>query len=202
MIDFTKLTDEKLVKRARNLSCTHSTEELISRHKMLYFSTCHKYHKKHPTTNLQDLLDDIYIVFNNSIQKYNNKKKAKFSTFLSYMSYWHALNSNKTHGKSINFENSDIDRINESNNKYHNFSCDKKDLNDYALSILNQLSDKRASIVFYERFIVGGKGSRVQSWNTIAKKLNLSVSGVINIYTSALKILKSKIKSNNLFDNV
>jgi DNA-directed RNA polymerase specialized sigma subunit len=202
MIDFASLADIELIKKVRESSCTNSMEELINRHKNIYYTVCHKFHKKHPTINLEDILDDIYIVFGRAVDTYKQDKKTKFSTWLHYMSYWHALNSHKDIGKTINFENSDLDKINESNNRHAYFCCPTKETNDYIYNILGQLEDKRIKKIFEMRFLEGGEKNKLLSWSRIAPRLGLSISHTINLWEKGRKFIFSKIKENNYYDNI
>lgn len=196
------LTDNQLILNIRKKFCDKSMTELINRHEKLYFSTVHKYHRKHLESSLQDLLDDLYLVFNNTVQKFDIKKKTKFSTYLSYSTFWHCLNSNKHYGKTCNMEHKDIDFINESNNKYQSFECSVQETNKYAMEMLNKLEDKRIKEIFKLRYIVGGKGNKIASWKQIAPKLGISISYCITLHQKGLKFLNAKMKSNVICDEI
>lgn len=204
-----KLSDENLIKKIKNEYSNEAMEEIINRHQNLYYSTVHRYHKKNPQSNLAELLEDLYIVFNNSVEKYNCKRKAKFSTFLSHMTYWHCLNINKEAGKTLNFEHSDIDKINQSNNRVFNFKNNIEDINNYLLNILGQLNDSRVIHIFKLRYLEGhNKKSSNMPWNQVAKRLKeitgktLSISGLINIDIRTKRFLADKLKSSNLIDKI
>ena len=199
-----KLSDLDLINKVKKQFSNEAMEELINRHDQLFYSTVHRYHKKHPQSRLNDLLDDMYIVFNQSVNTYNSEKKTKFSTWLSYMTYFHCLNSNKNLGKTHLMEHKDLDMANESQNKWTNFSHNVTEMNDRVFYLLDQMSDKRAQKIFHYRFIVGNKkNNRPMSWSKVAKKLNLSIMGVLNIYRRSLKFLYNKMKdSDNINDTI
>jgi hypothetical protein len=164
MENLKQLDDNQLILKIKTEFCNESMEILIDRHNQLYYSTVHRFFKKHPNSNLQDLLDDLYIVINKCIEKYDINKNTKFSTFISYMTYWHCQNINKDNFNTQTYENKDIDLINESNNKYQNFEGNINDLNNHVLGILKEMDDPRASKLFELRFIQGSpKGDKVMS---------------------------------------
>lgn len=197
-----KIPDNELVLKVKNEGCSDSFDELLNRHQLLFFSTVHKYHKKHDYTNINDLLDDLYIVFNKAIQTFNPSKKTKFSTFLSHVTYWHCLNSNKLTKKTILCENKDIDIINESNQHYYTFNENLDELNDYIFSILNQMRDKRIANIYRLRFIETNEKNKLLTWRQIGSKLNMSPMTAISLYKKGKKFLAFKLNSKILSERI
>lgn len=194
MLNKTNLTDDDLIKQIKSDFSSDAMQELITRHQDLYYSVCHKYHKKYPSIRLHDLLNDIYIVFNSSVNTYNPNKKTKFSTWMAHMSRFHCLNTNKKFGNFTFLEKDEcLDIIMNSADKMMQETNDN-DINQHILDIINGFSDERIKKIFYFRFIEGGKKNKVMSFSEISKKLNLSISHVINLYQRGQKILQKKIK--------
>lgn len=197
MLKLANLTDNELVERIKNKFDSESMEELINRHKDLFYSNVHKYHRKHPESSLDDLLDDLYIVFNRAVESYKPNKKTKFTTWLAYHSFWNSLNTNRNYGKSINMEHSDIDYLNQAQNKWNNFECSVQETNKYVMEILDKLDDKRIKEIFRLRYLVGGKGNKIASWKTIAPKLGISISYAILLHQRGIKFLNNKMKNRD-----
>lgn len=183
-----KLSDYELIKNIKNNGDCYSFEELVTRHEKLYYSVVQKFHFKNPESNLQDLLDDLFIVFNNVIDKYDINRNTKFTTFLYYHTKFHCLNSYKKVKQEISHENKDIDLINEKNEKYLTFSENLNEINGIIFDKLNKLKDKRISYIFRRRFI-DIERNKLTPWSIISKEIGLSVTGVINKYTLGLKYL-------------
>lgn len=203
MLKLDSLTDEKLVKRIKSKFCSKSMEILIDRHSDIFRKAIHQYHKNHPETNVDDLLDDLYIIFNRAVETFNFNKQTKFTTWLYYHSRWGALNTNKQYGKTYSLENTEIDKIHQSQDKWQNFSNNVHDINIYCLQMLGKLEDKRIATIFKMRYLDGSdKGNRVKSWNQIAPKLGISISYVILLHQKGLKFLQAKLNSNTICDEI
>ncbi len=196
------LSDSDLVLNVQKDNCSESAQELISRHSKLYYNCVHKFIKKYPEANLNDLLDDISIVFERAMRTFNPKKDAKFTTWLFNLSRFHCLNINKNKGKTLNFELKDIDLINSSQNKFVEHSLSKEDTKNYIFSILAKLKDKRIIKIFELRYITGGKNNKIMPWKMVSKKMKLSITHCINLESRALKLLHQKLTGDNLFDKI
>lgn len=196
MSNISILNDSELIDNIKNNGCSQSFEELVERHSQLYYSVVQKFYirRKHQlnTQDLQDLLNDLYIVFNNTINKYSINRKTKFSTFLYYMTRFHCLNSHKKFKEEISHENKDIDSINEINNRFYTFQDNMEEINVHVFKILEKMGDKRISKIFKRRFI-DVEGNKLTSWNCIANEIGLSVTGTINLYQKGQKFLYQKL---------
>lgn len=199
MSQLSKLEDYELVKNIKQNGCAQSFEELVNRHNQLYYSVVQKFFLKRRAhlnpQDLQDLLDDLYIVFNEVINKYNPDKKTKFTTFLYYMTKFHCLNTHKKIVQEISFENKDIDSINEKSNRYYTFNNDMEEINNHLFHILDKMKDKRIPKIFRRRFM-DLDGNKLTSWNSIAGEMGLSVTGIINLYQRGQKFLYQKVNKN------
>ncbi len=192
MPQLSHLTDYELIENVKKNGCSDSFNQLVDRHSQLYYSVVQKFHFKHPDSSLQELSDDLYIVFNEVVNKYNLEKKTKFSTYLYHMVRFHCLNSHKKTKHEVSYENKDIDSINESNNRYYTFQDNLEEVNNYVFKVLDKMKDKRISKIFKRRFI-DVDNNKVTSWNKISTELGLSVTGVINLYQKGQKFLYRKL---------
>lgn len=198
---FEKHKDNRLVKYIQRNNSSEAIEVLMKRHKNLYYKVCHKFHRKNPEIRFEDLLGDIFIVFNSAVSSFDPKKDVKFTTWLYYTSRFHCLNSHKDYNRCITYDHVDIDNLNTKNNRWTDETILKtKETNDYIFDILSQLDDKRIKKIFHMRFVVGGKKNRVMSWNKIAPKLGISISHCINLYKRGKTFLSTKLNSNTICD--
>jgi RNA polymerase sigma factor (sigma-70 family) len=190
-----QLSDNELIKMVKENGSEPAFLELINRYEKLYYSVVQKFHSKHPESNLQDLLSDSFIVFNDVINKYNIDKKTKFSTFLYYMTRFHCLNTYKKVKQEISYENKDIDIINENNNKFYTFHNNCDEINNYVFKILEKMKDKRIGLIFKKRFI-DLDGDKLTPWSRIGNDLNLSTTMIITLYQRGQKYLYQKLSKD------
>jgi hypothetical protein len=61
-----------------------------------------------------------------------------------------------------------------------------------ALSLAKKSKDKRMQRIFLLRYVTGNK-NKVMPWKIIAKKLDLSIQGCINIHNNFIEKIKNKI---------
>lgn len=194
--------DLQLIINIKNNNCSESMSKLIEKHKDLFYDSVHRFNRRHNINYLGDLLEDLYLVFNQSVKSFNPDKKTKFSTWLSYMTRFHCLNTNRNKGPSISLENKDIDIINQSQNKYVTFKDNMVEINEYLFDILNQLEDKRISSIYRMRYIDGGDRNKLMTWDKISKKLGISVAHTINLSKKGKEFLYNKLTSDSIYDKV
>src|ERR1700761_7822816 len=162
-LNISNLSENELIINVQKYSCNESMKELMERHSGVVHSVIHKFYKKNPNLHLLDMLDDVYLIFNDAVKTYNPNKKAKFTTWLYFRARFHCLNSNKNADKNISYEISDIDKINNNNGKFYIDSSDSKEKNKYIFSLLEQLKDKRIFNIFKLRYF-DENGKNKPSW--------------------------------------
>lgn len=189
------LTDNELVLQIVEDKSSDAMEELVKRHKDLYYSICHKYNKRYPNLILSDLLNDIYYVFYKSVVSYKPSKNTKFSTWMAHMTRFNCLRTNSEIHNLV-----PIDEVIESSipvNKdddVHSF--ENKELQKFIFNHLKKLDDKRIHKIFFLKFIEGNKGNKTMSFADIGKIMGLSFSHVINLYKKGQKSIKTKLEQN------
>ena len=62
---------------------------------------------------------------------------------------------------------------------------------------LEKHKDKRLKTIFHERYFCGSKG-KLKPWKEVAKKINLSAQGCINLHDKAVKELNYKINNEKI----
>ena len=159
-------------------------KEIVNRHSGIYLQMVHSYAPRETSIdNFHDLLDSKESHIYDAIQSFDEKRNIKFSTYLGNCTRWLCLNSsNRKRFQPIE----------------ENFDCpvettETKELAD--LDILNEIfskieefEDKRVEKIFRMRYLNNRK--KLTPWRKIAKDLDLSIQGCINIHNSAFKKLK------------
>lgn len=201
MTNYSTLKDKTLVSRARRNGDTFATEELINRHERIIFTVINKFCNRNPNINREDMMDDRYSIMNYAITTYKRNKAAKFSSWLYLNTRFWILNHNKHADRTITHENSDIDKINNSNQKFYTnedaLKYDKK----YFFNLLGQIKDKRIIDIFKMRYF-DENGKKFNSWKDIAAKVNLSITRVISLHNYGKDILYKKINSKSKMDTL
>jgi RNA polymerase sigma factor (sigma-70 family) len=148
----------------------------------------------------KDELDEekIFVVYKSALN-FNPDKNVKFSTWLGNQMRYYCLNLiNKNHS-GISMDDENIKYILEKNQIALSENFDKEKI-ELILDILNQMKDKRMSKIFKLRYF--NKTNKVLSWNAIGKRLKISTQTAINIHNKALKLINTKLNSQNCFDKI
>lgn len=192
------LTDDLLIKRAKEINCENSLLELSNRHSGLYFKILKKYSKSFSANNIDvnEVAAEKNLIIWNSIKSFNSNKKVKFSTWLANQAKYHCLNTlnKKSKDRLISTGDEILDYLKEIED-----STSFENLFEFIENILGQLKDKRIKEVFSMRY---SKEEKKPSWCLVAKKLNISTQTAINLHNKGIKILRKKIDSKKLLDNI
>ena len=199
--NYSKLTENKLVKNIQDKCCDESMRELMLRHNDLVCSVIHKFSRRNGHINIYDLLDDKHLIFDDATKTFNPKKKTKFTSWLYARARFWCLNNHKGEDKLIHLENQDIDTINNKNEKFYQSKDSILENNKYVFNILEQIKDKRIIDIFKIRYFGESKKNEV-TWKDIAAKFNLSITTVISLHEVGRKILLEKINSKNKMDTL
>ena len=111
-------TENKLVELVLANADDLAMRELLDRHLDIVNSVIHKFYRKNQNLNLFEMLEDKYIIFYDAVKTFNNKKNTKFTSWLYLTARYHLLNSNKKADTTTAYENSEIDSINNKNEKF------------------------------------------------------------------------------------
>ena len=192
------LTDYHLVKSIKNKNCEVSLLQLSERHSGLYFKIIKKYSKSFfaNNINIDEASSDKNLIIWNSAKNFKEDKNVKFSTWLANQVKYFCLNTlnKKSKDRLVTTEDEILDCLTE---KQIFNTCEN--LFEFADNILNQLKDDRIKKIFSLRYSTSEKKP---SWCVIAKKLNISTQTAINLHNKGIEILRKKIKSEKLLDNI
>jgi len=192
------LTDSSLTDLIKEENSEDALNELISRHSGIYVDMLKKF-GWHCLTQSQvmDIMGDKdYVIYKAALEYDENK--AKFSTHLANKTKWMCLTQktkNKNSKVTGNFN--EIEFCQKDNSSTPDESCKTNDTFSRILNLINKHKDKRLKTIFHERYFCGKKG-KLKPWKEVARKINLSAQGCINIHDKAIKEFNYKINNEKI----
>lgn len=196
MLEVSKKTDFELITTIKKTGCNESFLELFERHKKIYFNVCSSYSKLNSYVSYNELLEDSHYVLGFAVQKFNEEKKAKFSTWLFNYSTYHCLNVLKGKNKERFNISQDLEEIDFLNNKNNNFSYSDEyefPVKDQILSTLEKMNDKRIRKIFELRYFDDSDESK---WRIISKKMSLTPQRVLTLHNLGKNYLKKNFEKS------
>ena len=194
----TTTTDNDLIQRVKETNDEIALTELISRHSGVYVDMLKKFGFKCLTQNqIQDIMEDKDLVIYRAALEYN-PTKAKFSTHLANKAKYMCLTQktkNKNNKISASFE--EVQFYQKEKSPSPDESCKTNDSFARILNLIERHKDKRLKTIFHERYFCGERG-KLKPWKEVAKKINLSAQGCINIHDKAIKELSRKINNEKI----
>ena len=188
-----KMDDVDLIKKIKSTGDNYCFQEIVNRHSGIYLQMVHYYAPKSTS------IDSFYDFINNkeshiydAINKYDQDRNIKFSTYLGNHTRWLCLNSaNKRTHQSLEdnfdkaFESKEIEEKN------------SQELLEKIFEEIKKMGDERIEKIFNMRYKSRNGKQKLTPWRKIAKELDLSIQGCINIHNSAFKKLKKTIIKNH-----
>lgn len=182
--------DIYLINKIKDDNDVESIKELINRHSGIYIDMVNKYI---PDTmegvNKDDIIQDRSFCIYDAALNFKEDKNAKFSTYVGNLARWKCLN---IYNKNIKFPQSCINEIFD-----ERISCsseinnlEKEEYIKNIFKILDKSPDKRVKKIFKMRY---KDGKKLTPWRKIAKKLDLSIQGCINIHNKHLTEIKKYV---------
>ena len=188
-----KMDDLSLIEKIRDQGDSSCFQEIVNRHSGIYLQMVHSYAPRSiAIDNINDLLDSKESHIYDAIQNFDETRNIKFSTYLGNHTRWLCLNAANKKAHIQLDEN--FDREFESSEVIE--KADSDTLNK-VFKYIEDNEDSRVAKIFKMRYVsIGGKRKLVP-WRKIAKEINLSIQGCINIHNSTLKKLKKKFHKSN-----
>jgi len=182
--------DIHLIDKVKNHADQDSMKELIDRHSGIYVEMVNKYlPESNEGLNKEDVLQDKDFCIYDAAIKFDETKNAKFSTYIGNLARWKCLN---IYNKNIRFPQSCISEIFDDT-----VSCEsdlkrieKEELIKKIFSGIHSMGDDRVKKIFTMRY---QDGKKLTPWKKIAKKLDLSIQGCINIHNKHLTEIKKYV---------
>ena len=196
MIEY--ITDSALPDLIKAENDEGALEELISRHSGIYVDMLKKFGMNCLTHNqVSDIMNDKdYVIYKAALEY--DETKAKFSTHLANKTKNMCLTQktkNKNNKISSNFD--DVQFSQKDNSYTPDEECKINDSFSRILNLINKHKDKRLKTIFHERYFCGRRG-KLKPWKEVARKLNLSSQGCINIHNKAVKEISLKIDNEKI----
>ena len=199
-----KLTDTYLVNKVKLTNCEKSLNELINRHSGLCFKIMARFSKSFYANNLdiKELYNDKNLIIWNSANSFDEGKNVKFSTWLANQIKYSCLNclNKKSKDRLVATEDKSLDALKEKNPFYNRVEVhSNNNLFEFTENILSQLKDPRIKKIFSLRY---SNTEKKPSWCVIAHKISVSTQTAINLHNRGIEILRKKINSEKMLDNV
>jgi len=192
------LTDTDLTLLIQNKNDESALKELISRHSGIYVDMLKKFGYRSLSFNqISDIMQEKdYVIYTAALEY--DPEKAKFSTHLANKTKYMCLTQktkNKKNCRLVPFEEREFFQKDKSKNPEE--KCIFNDSFKRILNLIEKHKDPRLKIIFKERYFEG-KGSKLKPWKLVAKKVNLSAQGCINIHDKAIDELQFKIENEKI----
>ena len=179
-----QMNDLELIEEVRSNGDSICFKEIVNRHSGIYLQMIHSYAPRETAVdNFYDLLNSKESHIYDAVQSYDEKRNIKFSTYLGNCTRWLCLNSSNKRRHQQMDENFDCAFETSENEE----QTENQVLNEI-FSYIESFDDKRIAKIFRMRYLNGKK--KLTPWRKIAKELDLSIQGCINIHNSAFKKLK------------
>jgi len=184
--------DIQLINKVKNSRDENSLKELIERHSGIYVEMVNKYlPNSMEGINKNDVLEDKNFCIYDAAIKFDENKKAKFSTYIGNLARWKCLN---IYNKKIKFPQEsifeDFSRKNIRFSQSETLDIEKEEDIKNVFKIINNSGDLRVQKIFKMRY---QDGKKLTPWKKIAKKLDLSIQGCINIHNKHLTEIKKYV---------
>ncbi len=182
--------DIQLIDKVKSKRDEDSLKELIERHSGIYIDMVNKYIPESlEGVSKQDLLQDKDFCIYDAAIKFDESKNTKFGTYVGNLARWKCLN---IYNKKIKFPQTNISDIFDSrvSQKSEMDDIEYEEEIQKALKAVTEIEDIRVKKIFVMRYC-GGK--KLTPWKKIAKKLDLSIQGCINIHNKHLTEIKKYV---------
>lgn len=185
-------SDLSLINKIKNDNDEFSLLELINRHSGIYTSMVDKFSRGSSSTLDKNLImeEKDYTIYSSAL-KFDPGKCTKFSTYLANETKWKCLNFlNKIKKNKTSSINDDLNFIEPSCDSFLNDLQREEVLQEFK-DILNQEKDERLKKIIDMRYYMSN--NKLTPWKKIAKELNLSIQGCINIHNKFINNIKKQI---------
>lgn len=167
---------------------SEALRELIKKHSGIFISVVSSICSKKDSVEFTDLIEEKDFYIYRAALKFDESRGVKFCTFLGNEARWEALNlitrASKTKKEVVR------------EGLIYPDAESRKILGDKAIKncikIAKEEGDKRVHKILKLRYVEGDK-NKVMPWKKIAKKLDLSIQGCINIHNNFILRIKNKI---------
>lgn len=194
--------DAKLIRLVKVKNNNEAFIEICRRYENIFYKVCQKYATAltYAGINTQDIFDEKTFIIYHCVKTFNPEKGTKLSTWIGNYARYLCLNSISS--RKFIMPNADEDAMAhmeelQVTQNYLSRAYSPEDYT-YIVNIIGQLRDKRVGEIFKYRYFADKK----MIWSKIAKKMRMSTQTAINLHNKGIKILRKKVKSQNISDIV
>lgn len=195
--------DSELVGLIKEKADSDAFTEVCRRYENIFYKICQKYVSALSMSgvNPQDIFDEKNFIIFHCVSTFEEKHKAKLSTWIGNYARYLCLNSINArkfiHPSTDNEIKQYIENAQTVSSYLHSGRDSAEDYK-YILNLLNQLKDPRILGVFKLRYFE----QRRMIWAQIAKKMGISTQTAINLHNRGIELIRRKLKSENISDVV
>ena len=195
-------TDAQLIKKIKD-GDSDSFNEVCEKYENIFYKICQRYCSALTSCgiNPQDIFDEKNLIILNCIHSFNPKKKTKLSTHIGNYARYLCLNSMHSRKFIVPTTSEELHKAIEDNQvktEYLSNSLKRKETYDYVLSLTEQLKDKRIERILSLRYL----GPKKMTWNSISKEMGISTQTAINLHNRGMSLIRKKIKSSTISDQI
>lgn len=188
--------DNYLIKEIKENNDDSSLKELISRHSGIYVEIIRRYGQKRLSENqISDLMDDKdYNIYSAAIDF--DEKRSKFCTYLANRTRYNCLAGktlSKKNSNIINFDDIAFDQVSKEEDPSQ--ASSQREVMRKVCFLIEDHEDPRVTSIFKQRYF-SSSGRKLKPWKQIAKEMNLSIQGCIDIHDRTIKQFQSKINND------
>jgi RNA polymerase sigma factor (sigma-70 family) len=195
-------SDLELVDKIRE-GDNEAFKEVCRRYENVFFKMCQRYFHALTSAGVdpQDIFNEKNCIIFNCVRSFDPQRKTKLSTHIGNYARYLCLNSiNERRFFSPTTDDNVMQELEDeqANIAFLHSNRPSKETFNYLLNLLSQLKDPRISEIFRYRYL---EPKRL-IWNEISKKMKISTQTAINLHNKGLKLLRLKLKSENISDVV
>ena len=185
-------SDLTLIDKIKDRNDEQSLLELINRHSGIYHTMVNQFLSS-PQNSLdktQAVKEKDYVIYNSAVS-FDPNKNTKFSTYLANQAKWKCLNILSRKKRINEYSIEDLAANQEPSSESFLTQINKEEAFNIFQKLLDEEEDPRIKEIIDLRYNVNN--SKLNPWRKIAKSLDMSIQGCINIHNRFINKVKKEI---------
>lgn len=183
--------DLPLIERIQETRDEKSLRELIEMHSGIYIDMVNKYMPDSiGEENKEDILSDKDFCIYDAALRFKTNKNTKFSTYLGNLTKWKCQNIFTKYSK-FGYHSLDDEPQNEISIDFDIVGIEQEEALARVYAAIEHIEDERARKIFRLRY--QSSKSKLTPWKKIAKELDMSIQGCINIHNKSIKEIRNHV---------
>lgn len=193
-----------LIKKIKEESCSDSLSILIDRHSGICHGVYNKFFASGSSSvDIDEMKAHKDLLIYQAVTTFDENKGTKFSTWLGNLTNYTCLNCCYKKQQYIGYDpetlNFIIDNYNVQEGNENLIMEDDINL-DYIREIIKTITDKKAKRIIEMRYFSGTK--KTVSFKKISDELGISIQTAINWHEKIISLLRKKLTSKTICDNI